>query len=128
MARRAVFVCYRLKTVLNKGKRADHWFWTRYSAYPYIGCQHACLFCYCREKHYCPFDDPNDFGYVVKVKQNAPDLLCKALGRLPVDMITTGDYQAAEKKFEVSRRGSGCGPIARLHGPSRRYAWSRTWG
>jgi DNA repair photolyase len=36
---------YRPKTVLNKGKRADHWFWSRYSAYPYVGCQHGCLFC-----------------------------------------------------------------------------------
>jgi hypothetical protein len=50
MARRTVFVPYRPKTVLNKGKRADHWFWSRYSAYPYIGCQHACLFCCCRER------------------------------------------------------------------------------
>jgi len=97
-------VPHRPKTILNKGKRADHWFWSRYSAYPYIGCQHGCLFCYCREKHYCPFDDVNDFGYVVKVKENAPDLLRKALRRLPVDVVCTGDYQPAEKKFEVSRR------------------------
>src|SRR5512136_2452425 len=104
MTRRTVFLPYRPKTVLNKGKRADHWFWTRYNAYPYVGCQHACLFCYCRERKYCPFDDLNDFGYVIKVKENAPDLLRRALSRLPVDVIATGDYQAAEKKFEVSRR------------------------
>jgi DNA repair photolyase len=41
---------------------------------------------------------------VVKVKENAPELLRKALSRLPVDVIATGDYQAVEKKFEVSRR------------------------
>jgi DNA repair photolyase len=104
MARRTEFVVYRPKTVLNKGKRADHWFWSRYSAYPYIGCQHSCFFCYCREKRYCPFDDPNDFSYVIKVKENAPELLRKALTRLPVDVVITGDYQPAEKKFEVSRR------------------------
>jgi DNA repair photolyase len=104
MARRTEFVVYRPKTVLNKGKRADHWFWSRYSAYPYIGCQHSCFFCYCREKRYCPFDDLNDFSYVIKVKENAPELLRKALTRLPVDVVCTGDYQPAEKKFEVSRR------------------------
>jgi DNA repair photolyase len=104
MTRRTVFLPYRPKTVLNKGKRADHWFWTRYSAYPYVGCQHACLFCYCRERKYCPFDDLNDFGYVIKVKENAPELLRKALSRVPMDMVATGDYQPAEKKFEVSRR------------------------
>jgi DNA repair photolyase len=104
MARRTERIPYRPKTVLNKGKRADHWFWSRYSAYPYIGCQHSCFFCYCREKRYCPFDDPNDFSYVIKVKENAPELLRKALTRLPVDVVMTGDYQPVEKKFEISRK------------------------
>ena len=61
-------------------------------------------YCYLRERKYCPFDDLGDFGYVIKVKENAPELLRKALSRLPVDVIATGDYQAVEKKFEVSRR------------------------
>ena len=60
--------------------------------------------CYCRERKYCPFDDVNDFGYVVKVKENAPELLRRGLSQAPVDVVATGDYQAAEKKFEVSRR------------------------
>lgn len=104
MARRTQFVLYRPRTILNKGKRADHWFWSRYSAYPYVGCQHGCLFCYCRERKYCPHDDPGDFAHIIKVKENAPELLRKALSRLPVDVVITGDYQPAEKKFEVSRR------------------------
>ena len=70
---------YRPKTILNKGKRADHWFWTRYSAYPYLGCQHGCEFCYCRERKYAPYDDPLDFAHVIKGKENAPELLWKAL-------------------------------------------------
>ncbi len=102
--RRAVFVPYQPKTILNKGKRADHWFWTRYSAYPYIGCQHGCEFCYCREQKYCPHDDPLDFNYVIKVKANAPVLLRKALSRLPVDLVFTGDYQPLERKFGISRK------------------------
>jgi len=61
-------------------------------------------YCYCRERKYCPFDDVNDFGYVVKVKENAPELLRRGLSQAPVDVVATGDYQAAEKKFEVSRR------------------------
>ncbi len=104
MSRRAVFRPYRPKTILNKHKRADHWFWTRYSAYPYIGCQHGCEFCYCRESKYAPYDDPADFAYVIKVKENAPDLLRRALGRVPVDTVFTGDYQPAERKFGLSRR------------------------
>lgn len=104
MSRRAVFVPYRPKTILNKHKRADHWFWTRYSAYPYIGCQHGCEFCYCRERKYAPYDDLSDFAYVIKVKENAPELLRRALTRVPVETVFTGDYQPAERRFGVSRR------------------------
>jgi DNA repair photolyase len=104
MSRRAVFVPYRPKHILNKGKRADHWFWTRYSAHPYIGCQHGCDFCYSREQKYSPYDNPDDFAYVIKVKENAPDLLRRALGHVPVDLTFTGDYQPAERKFGLSRQ------------------------
>jgi DNA repair photolyase len=104
MPRRIEFVTYRPKTILNKAKRADHWFWSRYSAYPYRSCLHRCLFCYCRERKYCPLEDMDDFGYVIQVKENAPELLRRALSRLPVDVVMTGDYQAAERKFQVSRR------------------------
>jgi len=103
-SRRVSFVPYRPKTILNKHKRADHWFWTRYSAYPYLGCQHGCEFCYCREQKYSPYEDPSDFAYLIKVKENAPDLLRHALSRTPVDLIFTGDYQPAERKFGLSRK------------------------
>ena len=89
MSRRTTFKPYRPKTILNKSKRADHWFWTRYSAYPYIGCQHGCEFCYCREEKYSPFDDPNDFAFHIKPKENAPTLLRKGLRRAPIDAIFT---------------------------------------
>jgi DNA repair photolyase len=104
MARRVEFESYRPKTILNKHKRPDHWFWTRYTAYPYKGCQHGCEFCYCREQKYAPHDDPNDFAFRIHVKENAPDLLRRALSRTPVDLIGTGDYQALEKKFGLSRK------------------------
>jgi len=92
------------KTILNKHKRPDHWFWTRYTAYPYLGCQHGCEFCYCREEKYYPYEDVNDFAHVIKVKENGPLLLRRALSRAPVDLIGVGDYQPAERKFELSRR------------------------
>jgi len=104
MSRRISIIHYRPKTILNIAKRPDHWFWTRYSAYPYIGCQHGCVFCYCREQKYSPYDDPNDFAYIIKIKENAPELLRRALNRAEVDLVFTGDYQAVERKFEVSRR------------------------
>jgi DNA repair photolyase len=91
MTRRTEFVTYRPKTILNNQKRPDHWFWMRYTAYPYKGCQQRCFFCSLREQKYCPHEDPNDFAYVIQVKENAPELLRRALGRLPVDPIMTGD-------------------------------------
>ena len=104
MNRKVTFIPYRPNAILNKSKRPDHWFWTRYSAYPYIGCQHGCEFCYCRERKYSPYEDPLDFAYVIKVKENAAELLRKALTRTPVDPIFTGDYQPAERKFRLSRK------------------------
>jgi DNA repair photolyase len=114
MTQRTRFVTYQPKSILNKGKRADHWFWTRYSAYPYLGCQHGCAFCYSRERKYIPhkpqeaeaiYDaDVDEFSHLIKVKENAPQLLRKALGRVPVDVIFTGDYQPAERKFNLSRQ------------------------
>jgi DNA repair photolyase len=104
MPRRACFIPYQPRTILNKAKRADHWFWTRYSAYPYIGCQHGCAFCYCRERKYAPYEDPEDFAYVIKAKQNAPELLRRALSKVPADVVFTGDYQPAERRFLLSLR------------------------
>ena len=104
MSRRAEFIPYRPRTILNKHPRADHWFWVRYSAYPYLGCQHGCLFCYCRERKFCPHADPGDFAFTIKVKENAPQLLRRALSRAPVDVIGLGDYQPAERRFRLSRQ------------------------
>jgi DNA repair photolyase len=114
MSRRTRFICYQPKTILNKAKRADHWFWTRYSAYPYMGCQHGCAFCYCREQKYIPYkpqgpdelynEDADEFAHLIKIKENAAQLLRKALTRVPVDMIFTGDYQPAERKYKLSRQ------------------------
>jgi DNA repair photolyase len=102
--RRARFVAYRPRRILNKNRRADHWFWARYSAYPYLGCQHGCVFCYCREEKYSPYEDVEDFSRLIKIKENAGELLWKELGRVPVDVVFTGDYQPLERKYEVSRR------------------------
>jgi len=114
MNQRTRFVCYQPKTILNKGKRPDHWFWTRYSAYPYLGCQHGCAFCYSRERKYIPYkpvgketiydEEADDFSHLIKIKENAPQLLRKALIRVPVDVVFTGDYQPAERKFKLSRK------------------------
>jgi DNA repair photolyase len=104
MPRRTVFIPYSPQRIVNRHRRPDHWFWTRYSAYPYLGCQHGCEFCYCRERKYAPYSDVDDFAHVIKVKQNAPDLLRRELARLPADVVFTGDYQPAERLYTLSRQ------------------------
>jgi DNA repair photolyase len=94
MKRRVTFQPYRTKSVLNQ----------RYSAYPYLGCQHGCEFCYCREEKYYPYEDVEDFAFQIKIKENAPQLLRRGLSRAPVDLIAVGDYQPAERRFRLSRR------------------------
>jgi hypothetical protein len=41
---------------------------------------------------------------VIKVKTNAAELLRRELSRIPVDVVFTGDYQPAERKFGLSRQ------------------------
>lgn len=102
--RRATFLSYRPKTILNRAKRPDHWFWSRYSAHSYTGCQHGCAFCYCREQKFSPYDDPSDFDRLIRAKENVPDLLRRALSKAPVDVVMTGDYQPIERVYGLSRK------------------------
>lgn len=96
---------YQAKKILNAYKHVDGgWFWIKYSAYPYIGCQFGCEFCYEREPKYLPFTNPDDFDKVIKVKLNAAELLTKELSKVPVDILSTCDYQPTEKKFRISRQ------------------------
>ncbi len=95
---------YQPKTILNRHKHPDHWFWTRYSVHPYIGCQHGCFFCYSRETKYSPYDSPDEFSRTIKVKENAAALLRRALTHKPVDLVFCCDYQPAERKFGISRQ------------------------
>ncbi len=95
---------YEAKRIVNKHKHLDPWFWTRYSAHPYIGCAHGCEYCYTREEKYAPYTDPADFARIIKIKVNAPTLLQKELSRLPKDLISIGDWQPVEKRYRLSRQ------------------------
>ncbi|MBN1317278.1 MAG: hypothetical protein JXA42_17480 [Anaerolineales bacterium] len=106
MSKQVQYIPYRPKSIVNKAKRPDHWFWSRYSIHPYIGCQHGCAFCYSREEKYAPYDDIDEFSRIIKVKENAPDLVRRYLSKpsSPVDLVITGDYQPAEKIYNISRQ------------------------
>jgi DNA repair photolyase len=98
------YVSYRPKKIVNTHKHTDSWFWDKYSAHPYIGCEYGCEYCYSREKKYSRYDNPDDFSKIIKIKENAPELLRKELGRVQKDTVIVGDYQPIEEKTKLSRK------------------------
>lgn len=110
--RRAVtYVPYQTKGVLNVHKHVDGgWFWTKYSAHPYVGCQEGCAYCYWRDEKYNMLARdpavrylPDPFSQYIKVKMNSPELLRKELSNVQRDVIAVGDYQPAEGRYGLSR-------------------------
>lgn len=100
--------------ILNIHKHIDGgWFWNKYSATPYLGCEWGCEYCYCRDEKYNPHKnkggDPNiqrfkdSFSQYIKVKKDAPRLLKKALKNRSVDLIYLFGYQPIETKYRDMR-------------------------
>jgi DNA repair photolyase len=100
----AEYVPYRPKRILNVHKHVDGWFWLKYTADPYLGCEHGCEYCYARESKYCPYDSPDLFSQRIKIKENAAELLDKELKKRKIDLIDPGFYQPVDKKFRMMRK------------------------
>src|SRR2546422_1420433 len=75
-----------------------------YSFNPYIGCYHACVFCYPPRLLQI---DRNTWGASVVVKRNAATVLAKELRRLPRGLVAistaTDPYQFVEGKYRITR-------------------------
>jgi DNA repair photolyase len=96
------------KKIVNKVNSPD--LWQMYSANPYQGCEHGCIYCYARNTHeYYGFSAGLDFESKIIVKKNAPDLLEKFIlhpkwQAVPIMLSGNTDcYQPQEKKFEITR-------------------------
>lgn len=89
------------KTILSKSKIYE------YVINPYIGCQHACSYCYARfMKRVTGHKEP--WGEFVDVKINAPDLLQlevrkKKSGNVWISGVCD-PYQPLEAKYELTRK------------------------
>ena len=96
---------YESKRIVNVHRHVDGgWFWSKYSAHPYTGCAAGCAFCYERGGKYAGRRDPMDFDRVIRVKVGAVERMRRELSRLPVDLLTPGDWQApAERRYRMSR-------------------------
>ena len=105
MPRRTVFLPYQPKTMLNKGQRADDWLCTCGQRLPVhrLPARWPVLLLPLVEAS-CPHDDPADFPYIIRVKENAPALLRRALAHVSRDVIGLGDYQPAERKDRLTRQ------------------------
>jgi DNA repair photolyase len=78
---------------------------------PYRGCGHGCSYCYARPTHeYLGFSAGLDFETRILVKDDAPELLAKALGSRgwrPQVVALSGNtdaYQPVERRLGLTRR------------------------
>ena len=110
------FIEKQFKSIINKSKFIDNWFWNRYSINPYNGCLFGCIYCDARSEKY---HMPEDFENKIIIKQNVTEMLDKRISGartfLP-DVVAMGGvtdcYQGAEKKYQNTRQ---CLEILRKH-------------
>jgi DNA repair photolyase len=90
-----------VKSILSKSKIYE------YVVNPYIGCQHACSYCYARFMK--RFTGHREFwGEFVDVKVNAPDLLQQEIMRKKKGGVWVSGvcdpYQPLEAKYKITRK------------------------
>jgi DNA repair photolyase len=89
------------RTILSASKVYD------YVINPYVGCQHACSYCYARfMKRFTGHREP--WGEFVDVKINAPNLLRVEIARKRRGMVWVSGvcdpYQPLEARYQLTRR------------------------
>jgi len=90
----------RARSILSRSKVYE------YTINPYVGCQHACTYCYARfMKRFSGHKEP--WGQFVDVKINAPDLLREEVKRKPAGRVwisgVCDPYQPIERKHELTK-------------------------
>lgn len=96
------------KTIINKLKYIDSWFWARYTINPYSGCEHACLYCDARSEKYYLHQNLDNEIYIKEDVKNKLDKRLKNARTLLPDVVALGGvcdaYQQAEANFKNTRQ------------------------
>ncbi len=73
---------------------------------PYVGCGHACLYCYVQSiRWYREYREMGTWGSWVVVKENFPELVKRERVKGRVYMGSMGDvYQPVERELQITRR------------------------
>lgn len=107
--RKTEFIYDDSRTLVNKVDSPDVGMF--YSANPYQGCEHGCIYCYARNSHeYWGYSAGMDFESRIVVKQNAPQLLKKFFENknwVPTPISLSGNtdcYQPIERKMKITRK------------------------
>lgn len=91
------------KTLLTKSRLPE----ADYCINPYIGCSHACVYCYARfMRRFSGHDE--SWGHFLDVKINAPEVLARELDRKHKRGVVllgsvTDAYQPIEQKYRLTR-------------------------
>ncbi|HJX68780.1 MAG TPA: radical SAM protein [Dehalococcoidia bacterium] len=88
-------------SILSRSQISD------YTVNPYVGCQHACTYCYARfMKRFTGHKEP--WGEFVDVKINAADLLKHEIVRVPPHRVwisgVCDPYQPFEREYELTKQ------------------------
>lgn len=89
------------KSILSKSQIYD------YALNPYVGCQHACVYCYAKfMKRFTGHSER--WGEFIDVKINAPELLAyelkkKRIGRIWISGVCD-PYQPLERKYKLTKK------------------------
>lgn len=107
--RKTEYIYDQSKTIVNEIKSND--VGMLFSANPYQGCEHGCIYCYARNSHeYWGYSAGLDFESRIIVKKNAPELLRKFFEqkhRAPAPISLSGNtdcYQPIERKMKITRQ------------------------
>ena len=96
------------KTIINRMKYIDGWFWCRYTLNSYTGCEHACIYCDARSQKYYLHENFDD---TIFIKKNASEILEKRIKnskKFERDVVALGGvcdaYQQAEIKSKNTQK------------------------